>query len=299
TAWSETYENVEITTDTQGDVTTTVWKTPVGEIFGRTQFLPATASTAWIKWPVETPQDLRVLRYIADAIRVTPDDSQYRRLKELSNGHGHPTILPPRSPLSQMLAQWSGVTNLAYLLADAREEVEATFEALALAADPCWDAILATDTPYVEMGDNLTGEVVTGWFERYQFDYYVRRAEQCHAAGKKLGTHLDGTMQGILPLLARTGLDFVEGLAPKPCGDVSVEEIRDLAGPDLILFGGIPGAMFAPPFTADQMRRHVERIIEVHWPTGKWILGVGDQVPPNGDLNLVTLVGQLCEELCQ
>jgi uroporphyrinogen-III decarboxylase len=198
-----------------------------------------------------------------------------------------------------MLAQWTGVTNLAYLLADAREEVEATLEALARAADGPWEAILATDAPYVEMGDNLSGEVVTRWFERYQFDYYVRRVEQCHAAGKKLGTHLDGTVRGLLPVLVKTGLDFVEAITPKPCGDVAIEEIRDLAGPDIILFGGIPGAMFAPPFTADDMRRHVEKIIEVHWPTGKWILGVGDQVPPNGDLGLVTLVGELCEELCR
>lgn len=299
TAWTETYENVEVITRTEGDFTTTVWRTPVGEIGGRTQFLPATASAAWVKWPVESPDDLRVLRYIADAIQVVPDDSQYRRLKELSDGHGHPTILPPRSPLSQMLAQWTGVTNLAYLLADAREEVEATLEALARAADGPWEAILATDAPYVEMGDNLSGEVVTRWFERYQFDYYVRRVEQCHAAGKKLGTHLDGTVRGLLPVLVKTGLDFVEAITPKPCGDVAIEEIRDLAGPDIILFGGIPGAMFAPPFTADDMRRHVEKIIEVHWPTGKWILGVGDQVPPNGDLDLVTLVGELCEELCR
>ncbi len=56
--------------------------------------------------------------------------------------------------------------------------------------------------------------------------------------------------------------------------------------------------MFAPPFTADDMRRQVELVIEHHWDYGKFIMGVADQVPPDGDMNLVRLVGDLCEELC-
>jgi hypothetical protein len=151
----------------------------------------------------------------------------------------------------------------------------------------------------VELPDNLTGEVMTRLFERYQFDYYLMRLAPLQAAGKKVGVHLDGTMHGILPLLVRTGLDFIESITPEPCGDVAVERLRDLAGPDIILFGGMPGAMFAPPFKEDDIRRQVERVIEHHWPSRRFILGAADQIPPNGDMNLVRLVGDLCEELCR
>lgn len=297
--WTDEFDGVEVTSAREGDVTVTRHKTPVGEIEGRTRFLPTTASSAPVKWPVCTPDDLRVLRYIADATRSTPDYRRYESLLESSGGHGHPTVLPPRSPISQLLAQWTGVRNLAYLLADAREEVELTITALGRAADGAYEAIAACDTPYVELPDNLTGEVVTGLFERYQFDYCVRRIEQLQATGKTVGVHLDGTMQGILPLLVRAGFDFVESITPQPTGDVAVERLRDLAGPDVILFGGIPGAMFAPPFTADDMRRQVELVIAHHWPHGRFILGAADQVPPNGDMNLVRLAGDLCEELCR
>jgi hypothetical protein len=211
---------------------------------------------------------------------------------------GWPTVLPPRSPVSQMLAQWTGAVNLTYLLADAREEVEKTFEALGRAADGAYEAIVGCDTPFVELPDNLSGEVVTPFFKRYQFDYYLRRLEQLHAVGKTVGTHLDGTMKGILPLLVATGLDFIESITPKPTGDVAIEDLRDLAGPDIILFGGIPGAMFAPPFGRDDIRRQVEKVIECEWERGKFILGSADQVPPNGDIDLVTYVGELVEELC-
>lgn len=297
--WSETHENVTLSTETAGNLTTTRWQTPVGEIVGQTQFLPQTASSAPVKWPVETPADLRVLRYIADSTQTTPTYERYEWLNRLAGDRGHPTVLPPRSPVSQMLAQWTGTVNLSYLLADAREEVERTLKALGRAADGAYAAILGCDTPFVEFPDNLSGEVVTHLFERYQFDYYVARIEALHAAGKKVGTHLDGTLRGILPLLVKTGLDFIESITPKPTGDVAVEHLRDLAGPEVILFGGIPGAMFAPPFTADDIRRQVELVIEHHWASGKFILGAADQVPPNGDLHLVRLVGELCEELCR
>jgi hypothetical protein len=296
--WSQSQDNVTVATETEGQTTTTRWETPVGGIWGQTQLLPATASSAHIKWPVATPDDLRVLRYIADATQTTPTYERFEMLEKLAGGHGHPTILPPRSPISQMLAQWTGAVHLSYLAADAPAELGRTLQALGRAADGAYEAILQADTPYIELGDNLSGEVVTSLFERYQFDYYVGRIEQVHAAGIKIGTHLDGTMRGILPLLVKTGLDFIESITPKPTGDVAVEHLRDLAGPDIILFGGIPGAMFAPPFAADDMRRQVELVIEHHWETGRFILGVADQVPPNGDMNLVRLVGELCEELC-
>lgn len=297
--WTTTQDGVEVTTTTEGPVTRTRWSTPVGEICGETTFLPETASGAPTAWPVRGPDDLRVLRYIADSTQTTYDDTRFRLLRDIAGDQGYPTVLPPRSPLSQMLAQWTGVTHLVYLSADAPEELQLTLDALGKAADGAYEAIARSDTPFCELPDNLTGEVVTRLFERYQFDYYLSRLEPLHAAGKKVGVHLDGTMRGIMPLLVRTGLDFIEAITPKPVGDVAVEDLRDLAGPDIILFGGMPGAMFAPPWTSDDLRRHVETIIEHHWESRKFILGVADQVPPNADIGLVRFVGDLVEELCR
>ncbi len=297
--WATTneYDNVEVSSDQQDDVTTTRWQTPVGEIWGQTKFSPISVSEAQVKWAVATPDDLRVLQYIADATQPTSNEPEFVRLKKLAGGRGHPTILPPRSPLSKMLWEWSGVTNFAYLEADHPEEVKRTLAALGRAADAAYEFLLGWDTPFIELGDNLTGEI-TPWFERYQFDYYVRRLEPLHSVGKKVGVHLDGTLRGILPLLVETGLDYIEAITPLPVGDVAVADLRQMAGPDIILFGGIPGAMFAAPFTSDDMRRQVELVIEHHWESNKFIMGVADQVPPDGDIDLVRLVGELVEELC-
>ena len=47
------------------------------------------------------------------------------------------------------------------------------------------------------------------------------------------------------------------------------------------------------------MRRQAKLVIEHHWDYGKFIRAVADQVPPNDDMNLVLLVGDLCARLCR
>ncbi|HEY3376013.1 MAG TPA: hypothetical protein VGL77_00840, partial [Armatimonadota bacterium] len=68
---------------------------------------------------------------------------------------------------------------------------------------------------------------------------------------------------------------------------------------EMLILGGLPGAMFAPPFTADDIRQQVLEIIRLHKDSGRWMFGVADQVPPNGDIRLVKLVSDLIVEYGQ
>ena len=89
------------------------------------------------------------------------------------------------------------------------------------------------------------------------------------------------------------GFDAVEAITPAPVGDVAVEETRSVSGSDrLILWGGVPGAMFAPPFTWSDMEAHVAGVLE-HWGRGPFVLGVADQVPPNGDIDFCRQIGEM------
>jgi uroporphyrinogen-III decarboxylase len=291
-------DGVEVSSCADGDRTWITWKTPVGEMTGVQQYLPTTFSTAWVQWPCRTPEDVRVLRYIAESRRFEAVPGVWESYNEKVGERGLTPVLPPRSPVSAMLAEWTGATNLVYLLADAKEEMEKTLAAFAKSTMPVFPIIAQAGCPLVEYGDNLTGEIVTRLFERYQADFYRESIAILHDAGKKVGVHIDGTMHGIMPAVVETGMDFIESVTPKPVGDVEIEDLRSLAAEDTIFWGGIPGAMFAPPFTRDDIRRQVERVIDAHWEAGKFVLGSADQVPPNGDMELVTYVGELVEELC-
>lgn len=289
-------EHVTVTHETEGHRTVTRYQTPVGAMWGEQVRLPHAETSAWTRYPVVSPEHLRIVRYLYEAVQFGPSFEHWDYADALTADQGLHVMTIGRGGISSLLAEWCGVTNLSYLLADAREEVDRTVEVMLAHNARCIDVLCDGPGPLVEFCDNLTGEVVTGLFKRYQFDFYQEQIRKLHAAGKKTLSHVDGTLKGILPLMAATGLDAAESVTPEPCGDVAVEDLRELAGPDLILFGGMPGAIFAPPFTADDVKRQVERILEHHWDYGKFVLGAADQVPPNADMALVRLTGELVEE---
>lgn len=290
-------EGVTVTAQQEGEVVTTRWQTPVGEMWGEHVHLPHAETTAWTRYPVSSPDELRIVRYLYEAREFAPDYETWERLDRLTGDQGCHVMTIGRGGISSLLSEWCGVTNVCYLLADAPQELDKTVAVMLESNARYIDCLLDAPGPLVEFCDNLTGEVVTRLFERYQFDFYKEQIRRLHEHGKKTLSHVDGTLKGIVPLMAATGLDAAESVTPMPCGDVAVEDLRELAGPDLILFGGMPGAIFAPPFGRDDVIRQVESIVEHHWEYGRFVLGAADQVPPNADLDLVILTGELCESL--
>jgi hypothetical protein len=43
------------------------------------------------------------------------------------------------------------------------------------------------------------------------------------------------------------------------------------------------------------MRKHVLKVLEA-WKGQRFVLGVADQVPPNGDISFVKRISELCAE---
>ena len=296
------YEGVEVAvrretdTDLSAEREVVEWRTPVGTLTQVKQFVPAGCCWGYRQYPVQSPADLRAMRYLFEHQQVKPNYEHQRRQLAMWQDWGVPSSIPPRSPLAQLIVIWMGVTNTIYALADAPEEVEATLEVLAASDDPIYEAICDSPAPLVYFGENITSEVVSPrLFERYYAPYYRRRSAQLHAAGKYIFVHVDGTMRGVLPLMAATGVDCAQSLTPAPVGDVAVSEMRALAGPDLILWGGVPAAFFSPQYPESALREIVMECIRHHLGT-PFILGVCDQVPPDGIIERVRMVSEIVEE---
>jgi len=133
------------------------------------------------------------------------------------------------------------------------------------------------------------------WVKRFMAGGHKKRLERLHSAGTACAVHLDGVVRGLLPKLAAAGFDAVEALTPQPVGDLDVGEMRTVAGNDsVILWGGVPGIMFAPPYTWDDMEKHVVKTLGA-WKGSRFILGVADQVPPDGDIGFCPRIAELVE----
>ena len=271
--------------------------TPEGILRSARKYCPMSLSSALVEYAVKTPIDLNALRCFISSEDVFPNYEPFERRDALWGEDGIPVLLPPRTPLARLIVEWAGIENLAFLVADYPEEVEKTIDVIARKEDEIYEIICRSPALVVEFPDNLTAETSGGFFKRYSVNYYVKRINQLHKAGKIVGVHLDGTMRGLISTIAATGIDYIESITPEPVGDVPIEELRSLVAENTILWGGIPGAMFAPPFTWDELERHVEKIIACHANTGIFVLATADQVPPNGDIDFVRRISEMLERL--
>lgn len=270
-------------------------QTPEGILRTVVRYSELTFSSAPMEYAVSTPKDLRALRSYYEGEKVVPDLERYSKIQSLWEDQGIAVLWAPRSPLGQLAVQWAGVANLSYLVADCPEEVEKTLALIAEKQDPVYEIICNSPAPVIEIGDNLSGETMGGFFKEYSTPYFTKRANELHKAGKYMGVHLDGTMKGLITKVADTGLDYIEAITPAPMGDVPVGELFSLVTDKTIIWGGVPGAMFAPPYAWDDVKRLVEEIYALPEAKGRFVLCSADQVPVDGDIDLVKRVSEFVE----
>lgn len=274
----------------------TIWETPLGPLRKETTRLPASVTEAITAYPVQSPDDLRRLIAMYSSARVVPlPIGAYRERDRLLAGYdGYALLAVPRSPVPALMVDWAGVMNGVVLLADAPELCREFFAVVARLCLEAVDILCAAAPPLIHVCDNLTSDVYTPYYAESMAPHYRAVLERLHGAGCRVATHLDGTVRGLLPLLAETGFDVVEALTPQPVGDASAAEMRALAGPSTVLWGGLPGAMFAPPWTWEQFRAHVLEVLAA-WRGTPFILGIADQLPPDGDIEFVRRTAALLE----
>ncbi len=281
--------------DVEEQIVTRIFHTPLGDLKEMWRYRRDTHSSAPIEYAVKRPEDLKILRWIMERQEFEPHYDDFEYYDRLWGDQGIPVAVIPRTPLGDLVLRWIGVLNSAYIEMDAREEFKKTIEVMGEAQDELYRIVAESPAKIVEIGENLSAEVLGGrFFREYALDYYRKRVEQLHGAGKIVGVHLDGTVGGILPLLEETGIDFVESITPAPVGDLTMEEVMEQRG-RLIIWGGMPGALFAPPFTKEDLEAHVKHVLSV--AKERFILGTADQVPPNGDIDLVALTSEIVEEM--
>lgn len=269
--------------------------TPAGELVQEESWQPESCCSACTRHMVESEADLDVLLYLLEHRRLEPRnlDDYAARVALWAGYDGLPSIGLPRSPLSALFCEWAGVMNTVFLLSDVPDKMEEVFTRMEAQEEPILDALCRAAPPLVHFPDNLTSDSFTSLYDRHVAGRHRRRLEALHAADVTCAVHLDGTVRGLLPKLAAVGFDAVEALTPTPCGDADAAEMRALAGnPATVLWGGVPGAMFAPPYTWDRMERHVREVMSV-WQNEPFVLGVADQVPPDGDIEFCRRIAEL------
>jgi hypothetical protein len=269
-------------------------RTPLGTLCEEWRYLPQAYAWAPVRHMVETANDLRILRYWlehTDYVSV-PEEAIHRRpwVEDL----GVVLCYLPRSPFMELTVNLAGIGNVVDLWLDARDELEATLRLMAERSDRAAEAALAVPADCFMIPENLSSETVGHFYSTYIRPWEKKWTSRIREAGKYSFIHMDGTL-GLLDQVTAAGFDVIEAFTPQPVGDVSIYQVRAKAGSGPILWGGLPGIYFTPLVDDHEFERHVCEVLTVMVADKRMVLGVADQVPPDGLRSRVAHVVELVE----
>ncbi len=272
--------------------------TPIGSVRECWEYIPTSFSDAPVEHFMKSEADIPVMKYIYENTRFESDyDQAYLRKKQVGD-QGVVLCYLPKSPFMHLLALEAGVMAVTMAALTSPEEFKDLLDTMKKAFDQA--AQIAVDSPaeVLMIPENLSSEMVgPDLFKLYMYDYQKEWTTKIREAGKFSFIHIDGTLAGLLKQEAEVGFTVLEALTPHPVGDMKWEDLEPFIGDSKsILWGGIPGSYFTNCVDDEEFDRFVMYLLSVMVKKPRFVLGVADQVPPDGLERRVKRVSELVNE---
>jgi hypothetical protein len=244
---------------------------------------------------VKDESDFRTVEAILERAEYVPYYERIYRLEEEIGGFGYVIPTVQRIPFQQLLLEYLGETALFYALYDDPQPVKRLLQVLDEHMMEILGCLKDFRRAYVEFPDNVTGLMTNPkLFAEYCLPAYGRYADVLHAQGKKVGSHTDGDLRTLLPLLAQSGLDVCESISPAPLTSARFEDIWQAWRHGPVIWGGIPSPLLEERTSHALFRETVERWLALI-DGQPIILGVGDMVMGNNRIERVREIAQMLE----
>ena len=289
-------DSVKITSRTDGPLTT--WKalTPGGLLTWRHRKPDDPLQSAFpVEYPVKTPDDLPAYLCMIQNEQFQPNYPEVRSVLNAVGDDGVASDRIRRVPIQHFMIEATGWQTGLLMLADAPAKVQAVLEAM----EEHWMQMLkvsaGSPARIIWAGDNMDSIIGPHLFRRWIAPYYVKVRKMLRS-DQILSSHFDGRLRAIMHEVAATRLDAIEAVTPLPMGDVTFGELRDALGSGLAVQGGIPSCLLCGGTTRETLARHVRTLIRENRGRGGFVLGMGDNVPPDADFSLVEAVPDILEE---
>lgn len=296
------YEDCKFQTFHEDKDIVTIYETPLGSIKQRYKYSDVIYTYSISEHFVNNFKDLKVFEYAMTHRRFEKNYEAYDITSKAWEKQGIAVGIPSIcvSPFQSMLSRVAGVEKTIDLMVDYEEEFDAILENIFNSEDRLFEILSESNCEIIEFCENLASDI-TGktLFNKYNKSCYKKRINALHKAGKFVTIHIDGALKGCLELLQECGFDGCEAVTPMPIGDLEIEKIRDIAGDDIVIWGGIPGALFSDKYDYLEFEQYIDRLFNHFEKDLKFVAGVADQVPPDANINKVRLVSKKVQALNQ
>lgn len=292
------YENCTVREWQDGNRRYRTITTPLGSVRECWEYIPSSFTEAPVEHFLKTEHDLPVMNYIYANTWYKPD---YQRAEERSRqvgGQGIVLCYLQKSPFMHLVALEAGIETVTTLALSFPDEFASLLGTMEKSFDLAARIAIESPAEVLMIPENLSSEMVGPYFfELYMRGYQEKWISEIKKAGKHSFIHIDGTLRGLVAQEASTGFTVLEALTPRPAGDMDFSEIAPLIdNPNTIIWGGIPGVCFTNHVSEEEFERHVIEILEIMRREPRYVLGVADQVPPDGLESRIRKVAQLVDQ---
>ena len=288
---------IEVEPTPQGNVSHWQLETPLGTIEEQRIFSQASYSWNIKRRMVQSVDDLKVLRYAMERREYVPRFERYTEWADQCGDLGLPYANMPYSGFGFLISRGMGIQRTIYAAADAPDEVRKTVDVINENNLQCVDLLARGPAPVILFSDNFSADVQPPRvIEKWSAAYYREAFHRLHEHGKWASVHIDGRLRGLLRKFAALGADDADAVTPAPMGDLTPEECRADAGPDLILWGGIPPSAWSRTAPDEVFIKAIMDWLAIRRLSPRLVIAPGDQVPPDTDYYRIEMVAELVEK---
>ncbi len=273
-------------------------RTSLGSVRECWEYIPTSYSEGPVEHFLKSEADLPIMKHIYENTRFEADYEFANTRKQQVGDQGVVLCYLPKSPYMHLLALEAGVVSLSMLAMMVPDDLADLLGVMKTAFDQAAQIALDSPAEVLMIPENLSSEMVgPEFFELYMRSYQEEWTTKIRNAGKHSFIHIDGTLAGLLKEEASVGFTVLEALTPHPVGDLKMEDLSSyMDDSKSIIWGGIPGVYFTDNISEEEFDRHVKHVISIMVKEPRYVLGVADQVPPDGLESRVKRVAQLVNE---
>jgi hypothetical protein len=274
----------------EGEATRVIYHTPIGSVSCKILFTEemrrAGVSISWVsEHVIKESRDYKIVGYIFKNIKVTPDYEGYLGFQRQVGDKGFVAArgLAAASPMQQIMRDFLDATQFYLEMYDHPQEMAQLCEDMEPYYDQLFRALADSPAEVVFHGSNFD-EMITypPFFRNYIMPYLQRLADMLHARGKLLICHCDGENQGLLDLIAESGMDIAEAICPQPMTKVTISEVKKSFKGKVTIFGGVPSvALLEQSMSDEEFERFMKNLFQEIVPGDRFILGISDTTPPD------------------
>ncbi len=295
TLFNPVRKHCDVTQKQEGKYRLTIYETPVGRLEEVHTFAPSSNTWFLTRHPVSCENDVKILQYIYENTEIAPNLSAFEKDWKT---YGDDALLLPvigtelKTAMQSLVEHWFGTVELVYGLEDYPAAIEEclgvmrrrNLETVRISAGSSAECFLFYE-------DSSTTNLSPALFERYTLPEIAEWSRLLHRNNKLLIHHACGHIRDLLRLMANSGIDAIESIAPPPTGNVSISDAFAALPDSVALIGGIEPTILLNS-TMEELKAYTVNLL-CSAAGHRYVLANSDSCPPHVEEDKFRMISSL------